>query len=360
MKIIFTFERTDLQNRAMDWFNFLTFLGHEVYLLNSTDYDKQIFHNYKTRIQYVEDVNFIDECDYWFYDITPKVWDDSPKMLSKMRAFKGELFCVNFEDGYVFFEKLIDGYIRDKTRMFINNALWIDRAWYKPEIHPKIFLTTSYITNSQPFGWSYPVAIKDRKKRIHFSGALTGFPSILSNHNKEEFKLRYTLTKKIVDIGIDHVIRFTGCDPDLQDLYNEIPPDWKISPLSHMDYLLELMNSLICLAVKGNSFPTNRFYESQAASCLTFTNPLHREFEFYGTGTPGKNYVEINIDGSDIGEKFHYYSTHLKETEEITLNGRKNWEEYIQLDKNLVWPKKTFDYHVQGIKEISGIDITII
>jgi hypothetical protein len=330
-----------------------------VYLLNPTDYDKQIFTIRGTKINYTTDINFIDFCDCWFYDITPKIWGDVPKVLERLKTFKGKLFCINYEDGYSFFEWLLPPEIKEKTLMFINNAMYLDKNKYEKMIQRKLFLTTAYITNSQYVRWeNFPIPVKDRKKRIYFSGALTGFPSILTNYNKDEFKLRYTLTNFIKENGIDNIIRFTGCDPDLKYLYDEMPIDIKSSPINHGIYTKELTESLISLSIKGNSFPTNRFYESQAAGCITFTNPPHVEVEFFGTGISGKDYIEINVDGSDLKDKFNFYCNNDEESQKISISGYKNWEKYTKLDSNKVWPTTTFQYHVAGIKDIANIDIT--
>jgi hypothetical protein len=361
MKIVFTFEWDVLQTRAMEWYNFLSSLGHEVYLLNPSELSKQIFAIHKTNVKYVYDEKFIEECDYWFYDLAcdnTKVQTPSP-FLDRMKLYKGTLFCISYEDGYVFFARRIDSHIMYKTSMFIGNALYLERGWYN-RYKERVFLTTSYITNSQPFKtaglWVPP---KDRKDRVYFSGALTGFPTYLTDNDEDEYYLRYTLCKIVADSGIDHIIRFAACDPRLKDLYDEVvPTSWKHDYIEHLTYVKELSESRFCLAVKGNSYPTNRFYEAQAASCVALTTPLHGEVEFYGTGQAGKDYVEINADGSDLVEKVRYYIDHKDEAIQIAENGRRNWEIHNMLDERGVWPEKTFNYHVDGIKAITGIDIT--
>jgi hypothetical protein len=345
----------------MEWYNFLSSLGHEVYLLNPSELSKQIFAIHNTNVKYVYDENFIEECDYWFYDlaIDNTKMDKPTPFLDRMKLYKGTLFCISYEDGYVFFVKRVDAHIVYKTAMFIGNALYNDKGWYQ-SYKDKVFLTTSYITNSQPFKtaglW---VPATDRKDRVYFSGALTGFPTYLTDRNDDEYYLRYTLCKIVADSGIDHVIRFAACDPGLKDLYDEVvPAKWKTGYIDHLTYVTELVNSRFCLAVKGNSFPTNRFYESQAASCIALTTPLHGEVEFYGTGQAGKDYVEIKADGSDLVKTVKYYIEHKDEAIQIANNGRYVWEQHNMLNERGVWPEKTVAYHIDGIKKITGIDIT--
>ena len=57
-------------------------------------------------------------------------------------------------------------------------------------------------------------------------------------------------------------------------------------------------------------------------------------------------------------EKVQYYLNHLVEAERIAANGRRNWEIYSMLDDNGVWPEKTKNYHINGIKVMTGIDLT--
>jgi hypothetical protein len=361
MKIAVTFDWPILQSRAMELYNFLSSLGHEVYLLHPCEITKKIHERYNTNVKYAYDDKFIDECDYWFYDLSPdnsKPVELTPYM-DQLKAYKGQLFCINYEDGYTFFVKRIDSYIQEKTCLFLGNALYINKEHYSPSVRRKYLLTTAYITNSQAFkeSWQW-FELNRRRKRVYFSGALTGFPTYLTNYNEDEYKLRYNLCKIIVESGVENIVRFTACDPRLQKLFDEvIPASWKENYIDHRDFSNQLLNSRFSLACKGNSFPTNRFYESQAAACVTLTNPLHGEVDFYGTGEPGKDYVEIKADGSDLIEKVRYYIDHDEEAYTIAKNGRRNWEIHNMLDERGVWPEKTFNHHVDGIKSITGIDI---
>ena len=135
---------------------------------------------------------------------------------------------------------------------------------------------------------------------------------------------------------------------------------FKQTSVDQQTFISEMKQSKIILAIKGNSYPTNRFFESQAAGSLTFSTKIDDEVEIYGIGEKNKDYIEIDITGKDLIDKITYYFSNLEESNLIAENGRATWEKYNMLDENGVFPNDTIMYHINGINKITGFDLRVL
>lgn len=361
MRILFTFEYPELMLRAEDYIRLLLHFGHEVSLYGMGDITQSnwmrnsIKHERFIVCYKCPNVN---EFDAWYYDLTSAEWRYPSEFASRLVSFKGGFVaCINYEDGYSFFDDRVTNAVKEKTCLFMNNAIYKDREKYEKRLREKLFLTTSYISNSQSFKHGY-VPYKHKQKCVMFSGSVTGNATILTNYKKEEEKLRIFLAMKIYDEKrIPSIIRFAGFDPSFKHYYDEIPEHLKQNFKSRSEFVDELKRSSTTLSIKGNSYPTNRFFEALAAGCLSLSTKMDGEVEVYGIGKPGVDYVEINVDGSDLIEKIDYYFNHENEAEKIAESGRKTWEKYNMLSDDGIYSSETLLYHVEGIKRITGFDI---
>lgn len=375
MRILFTFEFPALMVRVEDYINLLLHYGHEVDLYAVGD-NSNLYLTYMS--EKIKKENFkvlfqtptYDDYQAWYYDLsTQNRWQYTTYFENELVNFKGTfLACINFEDGYHFFIDRVTDYIKSKTCIWINNALFRDREKYNMYTKlpgnnslEKLFLTTSYITNSQVFKKNI-ISYKDKLDRVMFSGALTGNPTKLTNYNQNESYARYTLSKIVADSKeINSIIRFTGYEPTFKKLYDDIIPDsFKHTAVSQQTFIDEMKLSKIILSIKGNSYPTNRFFESQAAGSLTFSTKIDDEVEIYGIGIKDKDYVEIDIEGRDIIDKIKYYFSNIEESNLIACNGRQTWEKYNMLDENGIFSDDTKFYHVNGIYKITGFDLRVL
>lgn len=365
MKVLFTFELPALSVRAIDYINMLLHFGHEVSLYNvGTEADqwsnfmrRTISHPNFTVLTEVPKFN-----DYrtWYYDLsTFERWQYPTLFWKELFEHRGDglLVCVNYEDGYRFFSDRITEALHSKTAVFMNNALYLDREKYPERIRNKLFMTTSYISNSQKFA-KVRVPIEERQKRVYFSGSVTGNATPMTNYAEWEPRLRIILAEMVhKQKDIPSIIRFFSYEPFWKKYYDEIPAELKSEAIGTDQFVDELSHSLISLCVKGNSYPTNRFFESMAAGCVTFSTQIDFEIEVYGVGQKGKDYVEIRVDGSDLIEKIKYYIDNPEKAKRLSENGRKYWEEHNMLDENGLFPLATQQYHIEGIKKICGWDI---
>jgi hypothetical protein len=369
MRILFTFDYDDCSIRACDLACFFIHYGHEVSFFNLTDKTRFILYKlYKlNKIKIETDYQRIKDYDIWLYESTD--WNnDLSKFVDYMTNFKGILVNINLEDGSEFYIHRVGKYVADKTRMFINHSFHMDKERYRSNYYKqansildRIFLTTSFITNSQEFS-KINVKFEDKIRRIIFTGSLTGGTSHLTNFSDKEYRLRADFVEEIYKHKeINSILCFHSYDPNLKELYDSIDPHLRqnIPRYNREDFLNMFSKSLISLSLKGNSFPTNRFFESQAAGCVILSNEIKSLFEIYGIGEENVDYVTLKIDGSDLIEKIKYYldESNSAESKKLCENSRKIWEMYNKLDENWVYPEKTREYHKTGFETMLGIKL---
>lgn len=356
-KILFYFECITLSIRAIDLINmFNKHCGYDIYFFQLDDTSKFIFNSYNLNEYNIWDKTNINQFDIVAYDNT--TWENGISELNSLvKNFKNKLVCVNYEDGQEFYLQNITNYTIDKTSLFINNALYVDRDKYPTSIKNKLFLTTSYITNSQIFRDSKPI-FQNKKNRIYFTGSLTGNPSPLTNYSNEERYLRYNIVKRIYDNkSFNSYLKFYTYDPSYKEFFdNNIPPELKgKNCLSESEYISMMIDSMICIAVKGNSLPTNRLHEAQAAGCIAITNNFNKIVDIYGVGTNGTTFLEIDISLSDLEEKIEYCMNNVEFSHKIMKNSRENWERFNMLDQYGVYSEPTLQYHLEEFKKYNII-----
>jgi hypothetical protein len=354
-KILFYFDCTILTSRAIDLIKLLKHkLDFDVYFHELDDHSKWILvniHNYNNINTWNKtDIN---QFEIVFYDNTS--WERGMSKINEyVKSFKKKLVCINYEDGQEFYLQNLEQSTIDKTLMFINNALYVDKDRYIKQIHGKLFLTTSYITNSQLFK-NKSINVNNKKPKVYFTGSLTGNPSKLTNFSESEKYFRYDLVKKIFNNKkYDSYLKFFNCDPSYRNFFNDIMENELKGDTtkyhSQEEYSNMMIESMFCIAVKGNSLPTNRLHESQAAGCISITNNFD-EVEIYGVGVNNKTFIEINIDLSDVEEKIEYCINNIDFAKNIMYNSRNNWETYNMLDEDGLYSPVTQKYHTDAFKK---------
>lgn len=355
MKILLTFEFAPVILHFIDVVRLLNYWGHKVYFYNAgkRSLDSRYAIEFGDNISILNELGDTNQYDMWIYDLLS--WD-YPKsvLIPEMESFKGTMICIEEGDGAQFMEQRTSDIVIDKTSLFMRNVLHKDRTKYNTRIRNKLFISTCHITNSQdfkyirtPFDW--------RLKRAIFTGSLTG---LSENGDSERYLCRIKVPMTLINAGIPCVYRLHSYNPSWKKKFDEcVPNEYKASALDRETFIKEMLKSMIILSLRGNSHVVNRFYEGLASGGLVFSTKFRDAVDFYGHGEAGIHYVEIEWDGSDVVDKAKYYFEHTYEAQTIAENGRKLWEEYSMLDKNKLLPKKVIDYYVNGIKEISGIDI---
>lgn len=356
MNILITFENMQVAIHAIDLIRTLQASGHTIYYhcvgqkVTHYEYLSGIYSSKMIVLPHLPDLNKI---DVWMYDLTPGDENASVRtpFLDQMSGFKGNLVCINYEDGYDFFLVRSSDYLIDKTDVFLNNALYKDRERYDSRIRNKLVLSTSYITNSQLFK-KIKTAFESKQARAFFTGNITGF----SMTHLEERKCRALVPLSIIQSDIPCFYRIYHYDPSMKDIYDyDVPQEYKQPVLPVKKYIEEFSGSKYILSLRGMGLTVNRFFEGLASNALVFSTRFDDTVDFIGQGAENTHYINIDWSGSDVVEKIKYYIEHEDEAAQIAGNGRHLWEEFSMLDNKGLLPIKVREDIVQQIYKISGM-----
>lgn len=352
MKALVTFEHSSLPIHALDFIQTLRSVGVKIdfamgkVLPNIND----PFDFFKNNTTIIDDIVNIDDYQIWFFDVSSWEGVKTP-YLDLLRNFKGVLACINFEDGYQFFKERLDDYLIDKTSVFINNALYVDRGRYDSRIRSKLMLTTSYISNSQDFK-NVLVSYRNKKDRAIFTGSLTGGSE---TGNKYEENCRVNIPLKLINNDREIIYNIHGYDPTRKNIFDAFNLDFKKPFYSRQEFVKLFSQSKIVLSLKGNGHTVNRFFEGQAAGGLILSTPFDKVVEFIGQGVSGKDYIEIQFSGDDVVEKMDYYLSYIDESEKIASQSKLTWETFSKRDENGFLPQRVRNKIISDIEFHTGI-----
>lgn len=103
-----------------------------------------------------------------------------------------------------------------------------------------------------------------------------------------------------------------------------------LNPNNYLSLKRQLEYKII-FSIEGNDVATNLKW-IMSSNSLCFSLPLVYETWFReGTLIPGKHFVEIKSDFSDLEEKFNYYISHPEDAQEIIRNAQKHVAQFRDL-----------------------------
>ncbi len=145
-----------------------------------------------------------------------------------------------------------------------------------------------------------------------FFGSRTGFSNLPGGKNAREETVRIMRASGLPFLG--------GLLPHEEKRYHT-DPALLVPKLRQRHHRQHLVNSKICLAPWGNHPLSYRLFEGLAMRCLVIAQPVRSSRLLDGGLEPGKHYVEVAPDLSDLVDTVRYYLTHLDEAQAIANAG---------------------------------------
>lgn len=214
------------------------------------------------------------------------------------------------------FERIPDA-LTARTRLFLRNH------WPKdPSRIPEPF--------RQRIGWLPPMLktmvpragkpLAERAGGAIFFGTRTGFSNLADGKNAREETVRRMRASDLPFRG--------GISPHDEARYHT-SAELLVPRMSEREHTRLLADSKVCLAPWGNHPLTYRLFEGLALRCLVVAQPL-REVSFLDGGLePGRHYVEVASDLSDLTRVVRYYLSHLDEAQRIADAGHAHFRRFL-------------------------------
>jgi len=154
-----------------------------------------------------------------------------------------------------------------------------------------------------------------------FFGTRTGFSNMASERNAREETVRIMRASGLPYTG--------GLLRHPESRYHT-STELLVPKITETDHLRLLLDSKICLAPWGNHPLTYRMFEGMALRCLVVAQPI-RDARFLDGGLePGRHYVEVAADLSNLTETVSYYLTHLDAAQSIADAGHEHFKRHFQ------------------------------
>lgn len=156
---------------------------------------------------------------------------------------------------------------------------------------------------------------KTLAERAHgaiFFGTRTGFSNMGEGKNAREETVRHMRGSDLPFVG--------GISPHADARY-ETPEELRVGRITEREHTRLLADSKICLAPWGNHPLTYRFFEGLAHRCLVVAQPIDDVRILDGGLLPGRDYVAVSADLSDLVEVVRHYLAHPEEAQRIADAG---------------------------------------
>jgi len=153
-----------------------------------------------------------------------------------------------------------------------------------------------------------------------FFGSRTGFSNMSGDRNAREETVRIMRASGLPFTG--------GLLPHREARYHT-EPALLVPKLGERSHTRKLQDSKLCLAPWGNHPLTYRLFEGLALRCLVLAQPISDSRILDGGLEPGKHYVEVAADLSNLTELVQYYLEHLDEAQRIADAGHAHFTRHL-------------------------------
>jgi hypothetical protein len=212
----------------------------------------------------------------------------------------------------------------DKACLFLRNHWPSD-----PSSIPSAFSGRTGFLNPmlKPMASVRGAPLSGRPVGAMFYGSRTGFSNLGDGRNAREETVRRMRSSGLSFEG--------GLLPHAEARYSAAP-DLLVPRMSEKAHTARLENAKICLAPWGNHPLTYRLYEGLALGCLVVAQSLRDCRVLDGGLEPGRHYVEVAADLSDLTRVVEYYLSHLDEAQQIAAAGQAHFERYLAARGRLI------------------------
>jgi hypothetical protein len=214
--------------------------------------------------------------------------------------------------------------LAEKARSFLRNhwpsdeqaipALFRERIGFLPPMLKPMATQPGASLSARPLG-------------ALFYGSRTGFTNLAAGRNAREETVRRMRSSGLPFEG--------GLLPHDETRYHAAR-ELLVPRMSERAHLARLKNAKLCLAPWGNHPLTYRLFEGLALGCLVVAQSVRGCALLDGGLEPGRHYVEVAADLSDLTAVVRYYLSHLDEAQRIADAGQAHFSRYLAARGRLI------------------------
>ena len=203
--------------------------------------------------------------------------------------------------------------LMQRTRLFLRNHWPSDRSGIPPQVRERIGWLPPMLKTMRPHPGR---PLRERTIAAMFYGTRTGGANLPHDRNARDETVRLMRASGLPFEG--------GLLPHNESHYQ--PPAALTVPRMHKHaHTRRLRDTRICIAPWGNHALTYRVFEGLACRCLVLAQSL-RDCAIVDDGlAPGRHYVEVAADLSDLTDLARHYLAHPDEAQRIADAGYRHF-----------------------------------
>jgi hypothetical protein len=263
--------------------------------------------------------------DIWLHGLG---YDGNPPMeaslVNELMAFAGPVVLYQLCDAESMWFSRIPDALGARARMFLRNHWPEDRDLIPERYRERI----GWMPPMMPRMPAYPgKPLAERSGGAIFYGTRTGKLNLPGDKNAREETVRIMRRSGLPFQG--------GLTPHSDAAYTP-PPELVVPRTNERTHLRRLLDSKMCLAPWGNHKLTYRLFEGLAARCLVVAQSIGGVAFLDGSLRPGKEYVEVAPDLSDLPNVVEHYLSHPDEAQRIADAGHAHFCRYFEPRGHLI------------------------
>lgn len=233
-----------------------------------------------------------------------------PGVVRDLASFRGRVGIFQLCDGATMAFARIPDVLRQKADRFLRNHWPGDGASVPDALRERIgaMPPMMHLMQGRP---GKPLA--ERSRDAIFYGIRTGVTAPMADGRNS----RDVLVRSMRESGLDFD---GGLAPHDKPEYVP-PPDLVVPRIDEKVHLRRLLDARVCLAPWGNNKLTYRLFEGLASRCLVVAQSIRGTTFLDGGLAPGRHYVEVSADLSDLVDKVRHYLARPDEAQAIADAG---------------------------------------
>jgi hypothetical protein len=263
--------------------------------------------------------------DVWMHGlgIAPHLPLD-PALLRSLMATRAELVLFQVCDAPSMFFHRLPPELMARTRLFLRNHWPSDRSSIPQAARDRIGWLPPMLKTMRPRAGR---PLSERTIATMFYGTRTGQANLPGGGNAREETVRLMRASGLPFEG--------GLLPHNESQYRP-PAELTVPGMHKHAHTRRLRDTRICIAPWGNHPLTYRLFEGLACRCLVLAQSL-RDCAIVDDGlAPGRHYVEVAADLSDLAELARHYLAHPDEAQRIADAGHRHFVDRLAARGRLV------------------------